>query len=85
MLFSVYDETLKMPHKHNLYLTGERMTWGYWRHGHGRSHTGFLFHKRMFQDCAQIRTDDRYRWYGFPCRGRIGFHYSSICEYCKFV
>ncbi|XP_063408953.1 probable serine/threonine-protein kinase irlD [Mytilus trossulus] len=37
--------------------------------------------KGTFEDCAQIRVNDGYTWYDFPCSGGPAYHYSSICEY----
>ncbi|XP_063410145.1 lithostathine-1-alpha-like [Mytilus trossulus] len=63
------------------WVTGEKMTWGYWQHGQGVTQTGFLFAKGTFEDCAQIRVNDGYKWHDFPCSGGPAYHYSSICEY----
>lgn len=65
---------------------GDRITWSYWRSGQGSdSQPGFLFPKGALEDCAQMRTDDFYKWHDYPCSGGIGYHYSSICEYSKCV
>ncbi|XP_063410175.1 hepatic lectin-like isoform X2 [Mytilus trossulus] len=54
------------------WVTGEKMTWGYWKDGQGVSY---------WEVCAQIRVDDSYKWHGYPCSGGFVYQYSSICEY----
>ena len=63
--------------------SGERIGWSFWRKGQGQSEHGFLFSSGEWEDCAQIRLIDGYKWHDYPCNGFLS-HYSCICEYSKY-
>jgi hypothetical protein len=64
-------------------ISGERIGWSFWRSGQGPSQSGFLFVRGTWEDCAQIRLHDGYKWHDYPCDGLLS-HYSYICEYSKY-